>query len=249
MDVSFRYIEWKKGDYKGHWLISYFNNAMAFAIGYVPIIGPLLAIGWSVAYTAIAQPDEFADELREQIPSVELLEGFVTEIKKLAEDGEGVVQDGIDVKKLSGVETKISNASPLDDKKDAVQAKPAAVVEKPTGEDEQPPTQEDDEKTLTQADRISRMISRMKSTSDADTKRLFMMSYSKLDQLGLLTEEILHKLECAEDPFYEPPGNERWDHEGNFIEELPSADERYAKIARGLFIQMHGKRLDQAMKI
>jgi hypothetical protein len=241
-------IEWKKGDYKGHWFVNYFKNAMAFAIGYLPIAGPFLAIGWSVAYTAIAQPDEFLDELREQIPSVELIEGFVTEIKKMAQDSEGVLKDGIDVKKLSGVETKISNASPLDGKKDEVQTKPAAVVETPTGEGEQAPTVEDDEKYLTKVDQVSRMIGKMKSGSIYDVKKWFNMSCKKLENLGLLTEEVYNQLECANDPFYEPPDDERWDEEGNYIEDLPSADERWTKIARGLLVQMLEKSLDQALK-
>ncbi|KAJ5759477.1 hypothetical protein N7520_006633 [Penicillium odoratum] len=243
-------IEWKKGDFKGHWFISYFKNAMSFAIGYLPLAGPFLAIGWNVAYTAIAQPDEFLEQLREQIPSVELIEGFVSEIKKMAQDGEEVLQDGIDVKKLSGVETKISNASPLDDEKDEVQAKPAAVVETPTGEGEQAPTTEEDEKHLTKVDQVSRMIGKMKSASISEVRKWFDMSLKTLDKMGLLTDEVCNKLERASDPFDEPSDDERWDEDGNFIENqnMSSPDEKWAKIARGLLVQMLERRLEQALK-
>jgi hypothetical protein len=47
----------------------------------------------------------------------------------------------------------------------------------------------------------------------------------------LLTEEVLKRLECVKDPFYEPPDDERWDDEGHYVEELPSAEERWANIA------------------
>ncbi|KAJ5646933.1 hypothetical protein N7490_003305 [Penicillium lividum] len=243
-------IEWKKRDYKGHWFVSYFKNAIYFAIGYVPLAGPFLAIGWNVAYTALVQPDEFLEELREQIPSVELIEGFVSEIKKMAQDSEELLQDGIDVKKLSGVETKISNASPLDDKKDEVQAKPAAVVETPTGEGEQAPTTKDDEKYLTNVDRISRGIALLKSVPNDEIGMYFQTQRKRLEKSGLLTEEVLKKLEDVKKPSYEPSIDERYDEDENYIEsdDMPGPDERYAKIVRGLLVQMYEDRLEQALK-
>lgn len=71
-----------KGDYKSPWFLSYLKNALVFAVGYIPIIGPFIAIGTAIAMEAIINPDELMDEVREQIPSVELTEGLIHEFKR-----------------------------------------------------------------------------------------------------------------------------------------------------------------------
>jgi hypothetical protein len=94
-------IEWGKGNYKSPWFLSYLKNALVFAVGYVPIIGPFIAIGTAIAMEAIINPDELMDEVREQIPSVELTEGLIHEFKKIT----GLGQDAVDNDKKSAAKT------------------------------------------------------------------------------------------------------------------------------------------------
>ncbi|KAL4933415.1 uncharacterized protein BDV17DRAFT_287081 [Aspergillus undulatus] len=93
-------ITWGKADMSSPWFVDYFKNAMAFAIGYIPIVGPFATIGWNLAISAIFDDHEaFMDELREQILSVQLLEGFVEEVKKVAAEGKPMIRDDIESKK------------------------------------------------------------------------------------------------------------------------------------------------------
>ncbi|GAM38921.1 hypothetical protein TCE0_034r10049 [Talaromyces pinophilus] len=86
-------IEWGKGEYKSPWFLSYLKNALVFAVGYIPIIGPFIAIGTAIAMEAIINPDELMDEVREQIPSVELTEGLIHEFKKITGLGQDAVEN------------------------------------------------------------------------------------------------------------------------------------------------------------
>jgi hypothetical protein len=90
-------IEWGKGDYKTPWFLSYLKNALVYAVGYLPIYGPFIAIGTAIAMEAIINPDGLMDEIREQIPSVELTEGLIEEFKKVT----GLGQDAVDNDKKS----------------------------------------------------------------------------------------------------------------------------------------------------
>lgn len=86
-------IELGKGDYKSPWFLSSLKNALVFAVGYILIVGPFIAIGTAIAMEAIINPDELMDEVREQIPSVELTEGLIHEFKKITGLGHDAVDD------------------------------------------------------------------------------------------------------------------------------------------------------------
>ena len=86
-------IEWGKGNYEDPWFISFFKNSMTFAIGWIPLIGPFLAIGWSVAFTAIQDPDNLMNTLRSAMPSVRLTEGLIEEFKKAKASVNNAVED------------------------------------------------------------------------------------------------------------------------------------------------------------
>ncbi|OJI96467.1 hypothetical protein ASPVEDRAFT_145964 [Aspergillus versicolor CBS 583.65] len=93
-------VGWKKADMGSPWFLEYFKNAVAFAIGYVPIVGPFATIGWNLAISGIFDDHEaFMEELREQIPSYQLLEGFVEEIQNIVEDGKPMIKDKVSLKK------------------------------------------------------------------------------------------------------------------------------------------------------
>ena len=61
---------------KPHWLLNYIKNALVIVSGLVPVVGPILSMGAALGMEAIINPDEFMDELREQIPAVELTQGI-----------------------------------------------------------------------------------------------------------------------------------------------------------------------------
>ena len=109
-------IEWGKGNYKDPWFIAFFKDAMTFAIGWIPLIGPFLAAGWSIAFTAIQDPDNLMDTIRSAIPSVRLTEGLIEEFKKAkvlvnnaVEDVEGAVKSE---KARKSEDRKIEQAAP-----------------------------------------------------------------------------------------------------------------------------------------
>ncbi|KAJ5556964.1 hypothetical protein N7494_000879 [Penicillium frequentans] len=87
-------VKWTVGDHKPHWLLNYLKNTLVIVSGLVPVVGPILAMGAALGMEALINPDEFMDELREQIPSVELAEGIIAEFKKLA----GESKDNMNVK-------------------------------------------------------------------------------------------------------------------------------------------------------
>ncbi|KAJ5334805.1 hypothetical protein N7452_007208 [Penicillium brevicompactum] len=87
-------VKWTEGDHKPHWLLNYIKNTLVIVSGLVPVVGPILSMGAALGMEAIINPDEFMDELREQIPSVELAQGIIAEFKKLA----GESKDNMTVK-------------------------------------------------------------------------------------------------------------------------------------------------------
>lgn len=106
-------IEWGKGSSKGPWFITWFKDSMTFAIGWIPIIGPCLSIGWAAAFTAIQDPDGLMDQLRSSIPSIQLTEGLIEEFKNLKTQTNAAVDDNVNLQKVKATESqKIIQESP-----------------------------------------------------------------------------------------------------------------------------------------
>ncbi|KAK8118447.1 uncharacterized protein PG998_003073 [Apiospora kogelbergensis] len=75
-------LMWKKAE-KGTWVGDFTKNFMTFGIGFIPGIGPLLAITFSLAWTAVQDGDEsFFKELSLWCPAVKITEAFKADIKK-----------------------------------------------------------------------------------------------------------------------------------------------------------------------
>ncbi|KAF5248735.1 hypothetical protein FANTH_5805 [Fusarium anthophilum] len=74
-------IEWGKGE-KGSWFEDFFKNAVAFGLGVVPGVGPLLSIAFSLGWTAVVNPDRFMYELSLWAPSVKVPELFEEDVRK-----------------------------------------------------------------------------------------------------------------------------------------------------------------------
>ncbi|KAF4993973.1 hypothetical protein FGRMN_6104 [Fusarium graminum] len=87
-------IEWGKGE-KGSWFEDFFKNALTFGIGFIPGIGPLLAIAFSLTWTAIRDPDQFIHELSLWVPSVKIPELFDRDIRISSKQIRGLVHESM----------------------------------------------------------------------------------------------------------------------------------------------------------
>ncbi|KAM0347326.1 hypothetical protein ACHAPU_004845 [Fusarium lateritium] len=87
-------IEWGKGE-KGSWFEDFFKNALSFGIGFIPGIGPLLAIAFSLTWTAIRDPDQFMHELSLWVPSVKIPELFDRDIRNSSRNIRGLVHESM----------------------------------------------------------------------------------------------------------------------------------------------------------
>ena len=76
------------------WFEEYMVNAIKFGLGFVPLIGTILQIEFSLAWSLIRDPDHFMEVLKEEIPSVGLVVGVIDEIKAQIEKTKEYVPDG-----------------------------------------------------------------------------------------------------------------------------------------------------------
>lgn len=75
-------VMWKKAE-KGSWVEDFTKNFLVFGIGFIPGIGPLLAITFSLTWTAVqGDADDFFKELSLWLPAVKITEVFKTDLKK-----------------------------------------------------------------------------------------------------------------------------------------------------------------------
>jgi hypothetical protein len=77
-------IEFGKGE--GSWLERFFKNALEFAVGFVPIVGPLLSIVTSLSWTAISDPDQFPDAISMWVPSAKVGLDWMEEMRQSANE-------------------------------------------------------------------------------------------------------------------------------------------------------------------
>lgn len=89
-------VQWKP--YQSNtWFAEYVRNSITFALGFVPGVGFILAISFSLGWSALTDPDNFYDTLRSQIPAVILTEGIIQELKESAEATKKLLPPGWDV--------------------------------------------------------------------------------------------------------------------------------------------------------
>ncbi|PYI00109.1 hypothetical protein BO71DRAFT_404826 [Aspergillus ellipticus CBS 707.79] len=68
------------------WLADFIKNSMTVAVGFLPVIGPIAAVCFPLAWTAIADPGSFDSTLKELIPVADLAMRIAEEIQKSAEE-------------------------------------------------------------------------------------------------------------------------------------------------------------------
>ncbi|KAI1022154.1 hypothetical protein LB504_007335 [Fusarium proliferatum] len=85
-------IEWGKGK-KGSWFDDFFKNAISFALGFVPGVGPILSIAFSLGWTTVVNPDQFMYELSLWAPSVKIPQLFEDDVRKNSTEIRGLTYE------------------------------------------------------------------------------------------------------------------------------------------------------------
>ena len=78
------------------WFGDYVKNVITFGLGFVPGIGFILSISFSLGWTALTDPDSFYDALKASIPAVLLTDGLISELKKDAAETKKLLPPGWD---------------------------------------------------------------------------------------------------------------------------------------------------------
>ncbi|KAJ5727754.1 hypothetical protein N7493_005574 [Penicillium malachiteum] len=75
------------------WLMDFIKNSVTIALGFIPVIGPIAAVAFPLAFTAIADPANFHSTLRGVLPQAELIEHIIYQITKSTNDQKGYLSD------------------------------------------------------------------------------------------------------------------------------------------------------------
>lgn len=67
------------------WFTEYVKNVINFALGFVPGVGFLLQIAFSLGWAGLTDPDTFYETLKSQIPAALLTDGIISELKNDAD--------------------------------------------------------------------------------------------------------------------------------------------------------------------
>jgi len=78
---------------KSTWIENFMKNTLTIAIGFVPGIGPILAVAFPLAWTALTDPDSFVSTLKDLCPGIDLADHVVQEILKSAREAKSLVND------------------------------------------------------------------------------------------------------------------------------------------------------------
>lgn len=78
-------VQWTEdNDEANKWALKFLKDTLAMATRCISVIDPILSIGTALTFQMLVDPDEFIDELPEQLPTFRLLEGMMYELKRLA---------------------------------------------------------------------------------------------------------------------------------------------------------------------
>ncbi|PLB53834.1 hypothetical protein P170DRAFT_504745 [Aspergillus steynii IBT 23096] len=76
------------------WLADFLRNSLTIAVGFIPVVGPIAAVAFPLAWTAVADPEAFEKTMRELIPIADLAAKVVEEINKSAKEQEQYLPKG-----------------------------------------------------------------------------------------------------------------------------------------------------------
>ncbi|KAJ6013708.1 hypothetical protein N7540_008299 [Penicillium herquei] len=75
------------------WLMDFIKNSVTIALGFVPAIGPIAAVAFPLAFTAIADPANFHSTLRSVLLQAELIDHIIHQVTKSTNDQKGYLSD------------------------------------------------------------------------------------------------------------------------------------------------------------
>ncbi|KAJ5717093.1 hypothetical protein N7488_002739 [Penicillium malachiteum] len=75
------------------WLMDFIKNSVTIALGFIPVIGPIAAVAFPLAFTAIADPANFHSTLRGVLPQTKLIEHIIYQVTKSTNDQKGYLSD------------------------------------------------------------------------------------------------------------------------------------------------------------
>lgn len=101
-------LMWKKPE-KSTWFEDFTKNATTFAIGFIPVAGPFLAIAFNLTWSALRDEDQFWNDLKLWAPGIKLAEEFkidfrqgIAEIRLFVDDAWLTSQTGSLPGKING---------------------------------------------------------------------------------------------------------------------------------------------------
>ena len=68
------------------WFADAFKNTVVFGLGFVPGVGFLLQIGFTLGWSALMTPDAFLEDLKAAVPAVAWTDGIMSESKLSVEE-------------------------------------------------------------------------------------------------------------------------------------------------------------------
>ncbi|PQE08755.1 hypothetical protein CJF31_00010235 [Rutstroemia sp. NJR-2017a BVV2] len=78
---------------RGTWLGDFIRNAITYGLGFIPVVGPILSVAFSLGWTAVANPDGFMRELSLWAPQVKLIELLKEDLEKSSKEIKGLVDE------------------------------------------------------------------------------------------------------------------------------------------------------------
>ncbi|KAJ5975235.1 hypothetical protein N7481_008942 [Penicillium waksmanii] len=117
-------VQWTEDkDEANEWALKFLRDTLVIATGSIPVIGPILSIGTALTFQMLIDPDEFMDELAEQLPTFRLLEGMMFEMKKLTSETRKNMVIKLDVASSIQINATNTNSSDLVQKDPAQEQK------------------------------------------------------------------------------------------------------------------------------
>ena len=69
-------VQWKPAQ-RGSWFENFFKNVLTMALGMIPVVGPILAVAFPVAWMLIVDPEAAFDELRNLMPGIDFADRVI----------------------------------------------------------------------------------------------------------------------------------------------------------------------------
>ena len=108
-------LTWKPAE-KSSWIESFIRNTLTIAVGFIPVVGPIVQILFSVGWEIISQenPQGAYDLLKSLCPGIDLTDKLISEMIQSAKETQQLMPDGWDKMGLDfkNLEVRSDNLQP-----------------------------------------------------------------------------------------------------------------------------------------